>query len=244
MIRAVVVDDERHACEELAHLLGELEDIDVVACCPNAISALQAVRAERPDALFLDIQMPQIDGFQLVSMIDREEMPQIVFVTAFDEHALKAFEENALDYLLKPVRPDRLARAVGKLRKLVGPAPRPSFPAPAIERIPCEGANGIKLIDLAEVELVRSSEAGVYVVTPRGEFFTGLTLAVLEERAPALRRCHKQYLVNVAQLDEIVRQDEGGAMLKTRSGRCVPASRRFLLRLKEALGIPHRQAKP
>jgi two-component system, LytTR family, response regulator len=86
-------------------------------------------------------------------------------------------------------------------------------------------------------------EGGVYVVTARGEYYTELTLSVLEDRAPALHRCHKQYLVNLAHLDEIVRQDEGGAVLRTRSRKDVPSSRRLLLRIRETLGIPHRQSK-
>lgn len=244
MIRAMVVDGEHHARNDLADLLDEFEDVDVVASCANAVSALQAVRAERPNAMFLDLQMQQVDGFQLVEMIDRELMPHVVFVSAPDEHACKALEGNGLEYLLKPVQPDRLARAVAKLRHLVGRAPRPAHPPVAIQRIPCEGATGIKLVAAEDVELVRSSEAGVYVVTLHGEYFTELTLAMLEERVPALKRCHRQYLVNLAQIDEIVRQAEGSAVLKMRSGRGVPASRRLLVRLKESLGIPHRQLKP
>jgi two-component system LytT family response regulator len=243
VIRAVVVDDERHAREELVHLVNEIGDVEVVDACANAVRALQAVRVQRPDALFLDIQMPQIDGFEFLGMIDPELMPQVVFVTACDEHALKAFEKNALDYLLKPVRRDRLAQAVAKLKRASGRHPAAVIPARALERIPCDGPRGIKLVDLAEVEFVRSSEAGVYVVTPAGEFFTELTLSVLERRAPCLKRCHKQYLINMALLDEIVRMDEGGASLRMRSGRSVPVSRRLLLRLKEELGIPHRQSK-
>lgn len=238
MIRAVVVDDERHAREELVHLLEEIGDVEVVGACANAVRALQAVRAQRPEALFLDIQMPQIDGFELLGMIDPELMPQVVFVTAYDEHALKAFEKNALDYLLKPVRPDRLAQAVAKLKRASGRHPAAVIPARALERIPCEGPRGIKLVDLAEVEFVRSSEAGVYVVTPAGEFFTELTLKVLEERA-GLVRCHKQYLVHIDQVDEI-RPDDGeggGASIRTRSGKEAPVSRRFLARLRDRLEI-------
>jgi len=108
--------------------------------------------------------------------------------------------------------------------------------AKVIARIPCQGTRSIRLVDLAEVEAVRSSEAGVYVMTAGGEHFTELTLRVLEERT-GLFRCHKQHLVNVDRVEEILLGDDEGASVRTRSGRTVPVSRRFLAALKERLGL-------
>ncbi len=242
-MRALVVDNEKHAREEVAFLLGRLPEVEVVGTCANALEALQAVRAQRPDVLFLDIQMPQVNGFQLLGMLDEEVTPSVVFVTAYDEFALKAFEENALDYLLKPVQPERLQRAVEKVRRFVGEGRRPSYDLATLERIPCEGAQRTVLVDLADVEFVRSSAAGVYVVTAKGELFTELTLRTLETRAGTLVRCHKQCLVNPAQVAEVLRGDDAGATLRTRSGREVPVSRRLLPALKEALGLRGRAGK-
>jgi two-component system LytT family response regulator len=238
MIRAVVVDDEVHAREELGFLLREHGGVTVVQSCANALEALRAIDAERPDVVFLDIQMPKIDGFQLLAMLDEAVRPSVVFVTAFDEHALDAFEANAIDYLLKPVQPERLARAVEKLERMRRAGERqPALELPAIERIPCLGREqSIKLVDVSAVELVRSSEGGVYVVTAAAELFTDLTLAVLEARARPLVRCHKQYLVNLDAVSEVVRE-AGGTTLKTRSGKHVPVSRRLVGTLKERLGI-------
>jgi two-component system LytT family response regulator len=236
VIRALIVDDEPHAREELASLLGETGEFAIVGRCANAVEALQAIRAERPDVVFLDIQMPAISGFELLSMVDDEELPEVVFVTAHDEHALRAFEERALDYLLKPVARDRLAKTVERLKRRPRPAPADAgYPRSAIRRIPCLAGKAIKLVDLAEVELVRSSEAGVYVVTAKAELFTELTLRVLEERA-GLVRCHKQFLVNVDRVDEI-RLDEGSTTIRTRSGKEAPVSRRFLQKVRERLEI-------
>lgn len=235
MMRALIVDDEMHAREELASLLRQTGAFQVVGSCADAVSALQAIRAERPDVLFLDIQMPAISGFELLSMIDDDVVPRVVFVTAHDEHALRAFEENAVDYLLKPVSLARLERTVERLRL------EPADPVviaqlrSAIPRIPCQAGRAIKLVDASEIEFARSSEAGVYVVCPKGEFFTELTLRVLEERA-GLVRCHKQYLVRLDRIEE-VRLDEGTATLRTRSGKDVPVSRRLLPEIRERLGI-------
>lgn len=237
MLRALLVDDEPFAREELAALLGECRDIAIVGASPNAVEGLRVLRETRPDLLFLDINMPGVDGLQMLSMIEPELMPCVIFVTAYDEFALDAFDRNAVDYLLKPVEPARLAQALERARRFLGEGRRPAPAGPAIERIPCQAGQSIKLIDTAEVECVRSSEAGVHVVTARGEFLTELTLAVLEAKGRNLARCHKQYLVNLAHIDEINRQDPAAAFIKTRSGRTVPVSRRFLAPLKEKLGI-------
>ncbi|HZZ84101.1 MAG TPA: two-component system response regulator BtsR [Anaeromyxobacteraceae bacterium] len=236
MIRALIVDDEPLAREELARLLGDTGEVEVVGQCGNALEALHALRRDRPDALFLDVQMPDVCGFELLAMLDEDLSPEVVFVTAHDAFAVKAFDENAVDYLLKPVEPERLAKAVERLRLRRGDAPRPALPAPEITRIPCLAGRSIKLVPVGEVEFVRSSEAGVYVVSPQGEYFTELTLSVLEARAGFLH-CHKQYLVNVDRIDEISLADNSLAVIKTRSGKAVPVSRRYLTKLRAALGL-------
>jgi len=235
MMRALIVDDELHAREELASLVRQTSAFRIVGLCADAVSALQSIRSERPDVIFLDIQMPAISGFELLSMIDDAELPKVVFVTAHDEHALRAFEENAVDYLLKPVSRDRLGKTVERLRAQPDDPGLAGQLRAALRRIPCLAGPAIRLVDVSEIELARSSEAGVYVVTPTGELFTELTLRVLEERA-GLVRCHKQYLVRLDRVEE-VRLGEGAATLRTRSGRDVPVSRRLLPVIRERLGI-------
>ena len=235
MMRAIIVDDEMHAREELASLLRETGAFTLVGACADAVSALQAIRTEQPNVIFLDIQMPAISGFELLSMIDDTELPRVVFVTAHDEYALRAFEKNAVDYLLKPVTRARLDRTVERLRlEPADPAVATRMRSP-IRRIPCQSGKAIKLLDTAEIEFARSSEAGVYVVCQKGEFFTELTLHVLEERA-GLVRCHKQYLVRLDRVEE-VRLGDGATTLRTLSGKDVPVSRRLLPTIRERLGI-------
>ncbi|BCR04459.1 putative response regulatory protein [Desulfuromonas versatilis] len=236
MIRTVIVDDELHAREELELLLEEIGGFDIVASCANPIEAIKVVHLEKPELVFLDIQMPLLSGFELLSMIDEDIMPHVVFVTAYDEYALKAFEENALDYLLKPVEQERLGKTVDKIRRLIRQGARPSYETPAINRIPCICANRIKLVDPKEVEHVHSDLSGVHVTCAQGSFFTELTLKILEART-GLLRCHKQYLVNVEQIDEITLLENGAAEIKTRLGNRLPVSRRYLKSLKETLGL-------
>lgn len=234
MMRALVVDDELHAREELAALLAETGEVEVVGSCGNAVEALPAIRQLRPEVLFLDVQMPAVSGFELLAMIDPAILPRVVFVTAHDGFAVRAFEESAADYLLKPVARERLRKTLERLRR-PGPGPAPALAAGAVRRIPCLGQRAIKLVDVADVDFVRSGEAGVYVVCAAGEFFTELTLKVLEERA-GLTRCHKQYLVNADRVDEIAVGDDA-PVIRTRGGREVPVGRRYLARLKEQLGL-------
>jgi two-component system LytT family response regulator len=236
MIRALIVDDEPLARDELDRLLTDTGQVRVVGKCGNALEAIQVLRRERPDALFLDVQMPDVSGFELLSMLDEDLTPEVVFVTAHDEFAVKAFDESAVDYLLKPVEPDRLERALEKLKAHRTEEPRPALTGPEITRIPCLAGRSIKLVPLSEVELVKSGEGGVYVVSSQGEYYTELTLSVLEARAKLLR-CHKQYLVNVDRIDEISLAENSLAVIKTRSGQTVPVSRRHLTKLRSALGL-------
>ncbi|MBC7790773.1 MAG: response regulator transcription factor [Anaerolineae bacterium] len=115
--RTLVVDDEAIARAHLVALLETDPEISVIGQCRNGLAAVAAIRAETPDLVLLDIQMPELDGFGVVSAIGVERMPAVIFVTAYDEHALKAFEVHAVDYLLKPVNPSRLAQAVGRVKR-------------------------------------------------------------------------------------------------------------------------------
>ncbi len=203
MLTALVVDDELHARRALEVMLTATGAFRLLPSCATAIEALHAIKAAAPDVVFLDVQMPQVNGFQLLSMLEPETVPDVVFVTAFDEFAVAAFERSAVDYLLKPVEKERLARTVERLRH----APRAGLRAwetPAIERIPCTGQNSIRLVNVSDVEHVRCGPAGVYVFAKAGEFLTELTLQVLESKT-TLARCHRQYLVNVDDIEEILR---------------------------------------
>jgi two-component system LytT family response regulator len=235
-VRALIVDDEPLARDELSGLLAETGRFQIVGSCGNAVEALKLLRSERPDVLFLDVQMPGVSGFELLGMIDEDLLPAVVFVTAHDAFAVKAFEERAVDYLLKPVEKERLAKTIERLEEGRHDAARPPLAAPEITRIPCLAQRSIKLVPISDVEFVRSSEAGVYVVTAGGEYFTELTLSVLEARA-GLLRCHKQFLVHVDRIDEISLGENSLAVIKTKSGNTVPVSRRHLTKLRSALGL-------
>jgi two-component system LytT family response regulator len=234
MIRALIIDDELHAREEMAALLSETGAIDIIGSCSNGIDGLKLINRLRPDVLFLDIQMPVINGFELLNMVNSEIMPHVVFVTAYDQYSLKAFEEKTLDYLLKPVENERLAITVDKLLQTIVDKRPPEYETEEISRIPCQLGNRIKLISLTDVEYIFTGPAGVHAVTQNAEYFTEVTLKVLEERTPLLR-CHKQYLINIDAINEILLLDGGLAKIRTRSGKMIPVSRRYLKIIKKKL---------
>ena len=194
MLSVLIIDDEAPSREELKALLATAHDVEIVGECANAIEGLSAIHRLRPDVVFLDIQMPRLSGLEMVGMIEPSALPHIVFVTAFDEHALKAFE--ATDYLLKPVDPQRLAKTLDWLRSEARPSAR-VFPGSTdkLRQIPCIGRNRIFLLGLDEVEFVHTDLAGVQVVATNKQGMTELTLKILQERTPLIR-CHRQYLVN------------------------------------------------
>ncbi len=203
MIRALIIDDELHAREEMEALLAETGIIETVGSCGNAIDALKLINRLNPEVIFLDIQMPVLNGFEMLNMVHPDIMPQVVFVTAYDQYSLKAFEEKTLDYLLKPVDSDRLAKTIAKLQQTIVEQRPPKYEAEEIVRIPCLLGNRIKLIGMPEVEYITTGPAGVHVVTEDQEYFTEVTLKALEERSPLLR-CHKQYLINIDSICEII----------------------------------------
>lgn len=237
MLSAIVVDDEAPSRSELKALLAADGGVDVLAECANAIEGLAAIHRLRPDVVFLDIQMPRVSGLEMVGMIEPSALPRVVFVTAYDEHALEAFEEHAADYLLKPIDPQRLARTLAWLRAGGRPTPRAVPGADSrLQQVPCLARNRVLLLPVPEIEFVNSELSGVLVVCATRQGVTQLTLKVLQERTP-LVRCHRQYLVNLDQVKEIELLDNGAADIVTRSGRKVPVSRRHLREIKETLLI-------
>lgn len=169
MLKALVIDDELFAREELIELLTETEKVDVIGQASNAIEGLKQINHLKPDVVYLDIQMPQITGIELLSMLDPENMPYVVFVTAYDQYAIQAFEDNAFDYLLKPVEPCRLNKSVSRLCKVIKQSQQPpeqdiNAIAPShLEQIPCIGHNRIVIMASQTVECAYSDLSGVHV---------------------------------------------------------------------------------
>ena len=236
MIRALIIDDEPNARRELEKLLVKTGQFELIGECGNAVEGVKMINRQRPEVIFLDIQMPVIGGFEMLSMIDRDIMPHVVFVTAYDEFAVRAFEEKTLDYLLKPVRLERLEKTVEKLHEHLRTHTVPDYETEPLTRIPCIKGGNIKLIAPEAVEYAYTDQSGVHLLVDGDVFNTDMTLKALEERSDLIR-CHRKCLVNIHQVDQIIPGESGTAEIKTTSGHMVPVSRRHLKDLKRLVGI-------
>ncbi|CAM2920240.1 two-component system response regulator BtsR [Moritella viscosa] len=237
MLNAIVIDDEQYAREELIELLHETKQIRVIQQAENAIEGLQLINKLKPDIIFLDIQMPQITGIKMLSMLNPDNMPKVVFSTAYDQYALQAFEENAFDYLLKPIDPARLQKTVDRLIKSAAQQNDSAIEEhKQLAQVPCIGHNRILIIATEDIEFAYSGLSGVYINTAQQETTSQLTLKVLEEKTPLIR-CHRQYLVNLKAIKEIQLLDNSLAEIVTTSGKKLPVSRRYLKLLKQSFGI-------
>jgi two-component system, LytTR family, response regulator len=252
-IRTLIVDDEPLARLNLATLLDEEDDFELVGECADAASGAQAVARLAPQLVFLDVQMPGADGFALLDAVTASTQAQaspmaIVFVTAHAQFAVQAFEARALDYLLKPFRRDRFEATLDRVRQHLGTtqalqpaAAQPGASALAIEpdRLVARSGHRLVFVDFDELELVRA--AANYVTLHYGPQHETLDvrerIGVLAQRLPAARflRIHRSYIVNLAQLRALYPVGGGEYMASLRSGRQLPVGPSYPMAIRRAL---------
>lgn len=235
-LRSIIIDDEFNAREEMEFLLNEIVEIDVIDKCANSLEGLKAINLLHPDVIFLDVQLPVISGLEMLSMVEQSIMPKVVFVSAYDQYAIKAFEANAVDYLLKPVEKDRLLKAINKIKNLLQNNLKQNIELPPLLKIPSVGNHKVKLIDVDSIEFVHSNDTGIYFLCKDKKCYTDLSLKVLEEKTK-LFRCHKQYLINLEKIDEITFEENSSGKIKSLGSHIIPVSRHYLKDLKEILGL-------
>lgn len=236
MLKALVVDDEAPARSELRFLLAECGGVEVVGEASNAVEALQLIKAIPYDVIFLDIQMSGLTGVQLAEVLaGLTNPPSIIFVTAHSEHAVKAFEVKAADYLVKPVELDRLKQAISRVEPIAEQAPA------RVERIPVEKAGKKLLVNVEDILYVMAKDDYSYLYTATDRYLSTISLALLESKLEPVGffRIHRRYLVNLSRVREIVPM-YGGTLLLTLSDDAatqIPVSRRRVPALKKALGL-------
>lgn len=247
-MRVLVVDDEPAARRRLALMLEELDE-EIVGEAANGIEALEMARDRRPDLLLLDIEMPEVDGFDVARHLPIPR-PLLVFQTAYDEHALRAFDHAALDYLVKPVTLEGLRRALGRAReRLEMPVAEPDAAtlsevrtsvrgeAPRRRRLLVREGKGHRLVAFEQIVRFTADEGVVFAHLDGGDRrLTDYTLAELEERAgDAFVRASRGELVNAEAVERIVRNGDGSATLGLRGGATVHVSRRRAAEVWERL---------
>lgn len=244
-LRALIVDDEADARDNLRLMLEEYcPEVEVVGQAASAPEARERIQELQPNALFLDIKMPGEDGFQLLASIAELDLP-VVFTTAYDEFALKAFKQNALDYLEKPIDVDELKRAVAKLQKLTGElgSAQPSAIAalmkdpasPLSSRLAIPGREGLTLLKHEDILYLEANDSYTTIHLKNGKrSVSSKHIRVFEDHLDpkAFFRVHKSYIINLAHLASFNRAEGNMAVLD--SGEMIPVSRR---RLPDFLGL-------
>ena len=240
----VIVDDEELARELVREFLVSHGDVAVLATCANGFEAVKAVAEQKPDVLFLDVQMPGLDGFEVLELVERdaEGRPAVVFVTAYDQYALRAFDANAVDYLLKPFDRARFDVALERARSRIGAA-RPAAPAAPLRegpltRVVVKSGTTVTVLPVETIDFVKAEDDYVLLSAGGKEHLKQQTLASLEDALPKERfvRIHRSYLLNLDRLKKVGPGETGAPTAVLVDGTRLPVSRAGAQRLNEILG--------
>jgi len=241
-LRVVIVDDEEPARMALRQDLGAEEGIEIVAECANGFEAVKAVSELAPDLLFLDVQMPKLDGFEVLDLVGRD-VP-VVFVTAYDEFALRAFEVHAVDYLLKPFSRERLAEALARARARQTPRPAPGAlretarPAGGpIERVVIRDGANVHVVPVEKIDYVEAQDDYVAFRTGGRSLLKEQPLADVEAQLDPRRfvRIHRSYLLNIERLAKVELYAKDSRIAILTDGTKLPLSRAGYQRLQQLL---------
>ena len=222
-IRTIIIDDESPARELIKHYLTEFDDIEIVAECADGFTGLKTITSMKPDLVFLDIQMPRLTGIEMVEVMT--EKPEIIFTTAFDQFAIKAFELNAVDYLMKPFPKRRFLeatkKAVDKIRSGLG------------------NKNAINLIPVDQIRFVEAQDDYVMIYHSEGKALKQQTMKFYENNLPKddFVRVHRSYIVRVEEINKIEPYGKDNHIAVLKSGDKLPVSRSGYKQLKEELNF-------
>ena len=231
-IRAMVVDDEPLARSNLRVLLGRDGEVELVGECASGKQALQEIRKKKPELVFLDVQMPECDGFDVLEQLGSSVPAAFVFVTAYDEYALQAFEAGALDYLLKPFTNARFERALSRAKQRVELG-RSSIKKP--ERLAIKGAGEVVFVNVADIDWVEAADYYVCLHVGARTHMLRRSMAEVEEewRAAGFRRIHRSAIVNRERVSKLESGPDGGTEVVLKDGTRLGLSRRYRKELQE-----------
>ena len=242
-MNAILIDDEPLARSIVKEYLQQYPEIKIVAECDDGFEGMKAIQQHEPDLIFLDIQMPKINGFEMLELIDNP--PAVIFTTAFDEFAIKAFESNAVDYLLKPFSKDRFDKAIKKhlqhfttaqTHKVIESAAH--LPAQQ-NRVVVRDGNKIKIIPVGQIHYLEAADDYAKIVTADGAFLKKRTMNFFEQSLNDYHfvRIHRSYIVNTQLITRIDAYEKDSHLVILNTGAKLPVSKPGYAKLKEILGI-------
>ncbi len=244
MIKTLIIDDEPLAAGIVQEFLADFPQFEVVQVCQDGFEGLKAIQQHQPDLIFLDVQMPKITGFEMLELLD--EPPAVIFTTAFDQYALKAFDAKALDYLLKPFSQSRFKQAIARYleQRENGRGDEMSGQdlsqlAEKSNRLVVRVKNDIKVIPVQEVSFFEAEDDYVAINTPAGKFLKKVTMKVLEESLDAgkFARVHRSFIINLNGITGIEPYERDSYLVKLRGGEQIPVSKTGYARLRQVLGL-------
>ena len=242
-MKAIIIDDEPLARSLVLEYLQPYTNIEVVQECSDGFEGVKAIQQHEPDVVFLDIQMPKINGFEVLELLER--LPHIIFTTAFEEYAIKAFETHAVDYLLKPFSKERFDKAIQKLMQEKTPAQQTdavletASQSPAqSSRIVVKDGGKIKIIPKASIHYLEGADDYVKIHTDGGTYLKKKTMQFFEQSLQQeFLRIHRSYIINTQLITRIDPYEKDGHIVILTTGAKLPVSKAGYLKLKETLGI-------
>ena len=244
MYKVILIDDESLARQLIGALLKGFPEMSVVAECADGFAGIKAIQEHKPDLVFLDIQMPKLNGFEMLELLD--EPPASIFTTAFDEYAVKAFDAHAIDYLLKPIVKERFNKAVQKwltqAEKQNAPKPTPILETNVFEgyqhRIVVKDKGLIRIIPSQEILYIEANDDYIKICTPTGNFLKKATLGHVEQTLDPQQfvRVHRSYLIPINQIQRIEPYEKDSHIALLHCGAKVAVSKVGLAKLKGVLG--------
>ncbi len=232
----MVVDDEPLARSNLRVLLRDDPEIELIAECGSGTDALVAIREKHPDLLFLDVQMPECDGFDVLEMLGGELPPAVVFVTAYDQFALRAFEVGALDYLLKPFDDVRFCRALERAKGKLAHGKHPTKP---VGRIAIKGTGQVSFVKISEIDWIEAADYYTCLHVGTKTHLLRRSMSELEQEldAAAFCRIHRSSIVNIARIEGLKLNSEGEYEVVLKHGTRLRLSRRYRKQAQLRLGV-------
>jgi two-component system, LytTR family, response regulator len=244
-MRAILIDDEPLARLVVIEYLKAWPQIEVIQECNDGFEGVKAIMQHRPDLIFLDIQMPKVNGFEMLELVD--DPPAVIFTTAFDEYAIRAFEEHAIDYLLKPFNQQRFDKAIQKFSDQFEPAQTAqstkelldSLPSPSTERIVVKTGTKIKIIPVSDVIFLAADDDYVNIHTSEGSYLKNKTMAYFEQMLDPRQfvRVHRSYILKVQEITRIDPYEKETHIAILKSGDKIPVSKTGYSKLKQTLGL-------
>ena len=245
-MKVIIIDDEPLARSVVVEYLQYHPDLVLAQVCGDGFEGVKAIQQYKPDLIFLDVQMPKINGFEMLELLDHP--PNVIFITAFDEYAIKAFEAHAVDYLLKPFSRDRFDKAIQKWKELKNlPAAKTtqnllddvSLSPAQNERIVIKDGSKIKIIPVQDIHYLEAADDFVKVHTKEGYFLKNKTMSHFEQVLDLSQfvRSHRSFIINIHQITRIDPYEKDSHVAILKSGAKVPVSRTGYPKLKSVLGL-------